>query len=290
MLQPHAQVVQRKGTHTHSALMRVDLHLHSTASDGSLSPSALVWAARAGGLHVIALTDHDTTGGLADASNAGTGMVHVIRGIELSCTHECSEVHMLGYYVDPTEVGMVEHERAAGIRRRERMQGMIDRLAVLGPRVSMDDVQVVAGPGAQTIARPHLARVLVQKGHATSVSDAFEKWIGNSAPAYVSVDLIDPARAIERIHAAGGLAVWAHPDLAQVGPWLDAFVSWGMDGIECYRPRCSSTESLELEAAALARGLLVTGGSDWHGIWNGRLGAFSLGRDEVGAFLERGGI
>ncbi|MGH7503472.1 MAG: PHP domain-containing protein [Longimicrobiales bacterium] len=270
--------------------MRVDLHLHSTASDGSLSPSALAWAARAGGLHVIALTDHDTTGGVADASQAGAGNVHVIQGIELSCTHECTEVHMLGYFVDPGHPALVEYERAASLRRRERMHAMIDRLAALGPRVSMDDVQVAAGPGALAIARPHLARVLVQKGHAATVSEAFDRWIGNTAPAYVSVDLIDPERAIERIHAAGGVAVWAHPDMTQLRDAIGTFASWGLDGIECYRPRCSSAESLEMEAMAQGRGLLVTGGSDWHGIWNGRLGSFSLGREEVGAFLEYGGI
>jgi predicted metal-dependent phosphoesterase TrpH len=270
--------------------MRVDLHLHSTASDGSLSPSALVWAARAGGLHVIALTDHDTTGGLSEACRAGAGSVHVIGGIELSCTYNFAEVHMLGYFVDPTHPTLVEHERLAGLRRRERMHAMIDRLAALGPRVSMDDVQIAAGPDAQTIARPHLARVLVQKGHATSVSDAFERWIGNAAPAYVSVDLIDPAQAIKHIHLAGGIAVWAHPEPSLLRASIDAFVSWGMDGIECYRPRCSPRESLEFETAAQERGLLVTGGSDWHGIWNGRLGLFSLGRDEVGAFLAHGGI
>jgi hypothetical protein len=270
--------------------MRVDLHLHSTASDGSLSPSALVWAARAGGLHVIALTDHDTTAGIQEACRAGTGSVHVIGGIELSCTYRCSEVHVLGYFVDPSNAALAEHERSASVRRRERMHAMIDRLAALGPRVSMDDVQVAAGPDAQTIARPHLARVLVQKGHATSVSDAFERWIGNAAPAYVSVDLIDPERAIERIQAAGGVAIWAHPDINLLRSSIDSFVEWGLDGIECYRPRCSPSESLELEAAAKARGLFTTGGSDWHGIWNGRLGVFSLGRDEVGEFLEHGGI
>lgn len=287
---PAQGAAAQKATQQDIALMRVDLHLHSTASDGSLSPSALVWAARAGGLHVIALTDHDTTSGLQEASRAGTGSVHVIGGIELSCTHNCSEIHMLGYFVDPAHEAMVEHEQTASVRRRERMHAMIDRLAALGPRVSMDDVQVAAGPDAQTIARPHLARVLVQKGHATSVSDAFERWIGNAAPAYVSVDLIDPACAIERIHAAGGLAVWAHPDIGLLRTSLHAFVEWGLDGIECYRPRCSPNESLELESAAGSRGLFVTGGSDWHGIWNGRLGAFSLGREEVGEFLERGGI
>jgi predicted metal-dependent phosphoesterase TrpH len=269
--------------------MRVDLHLHSTASDGGLSPSALVWAARAGGLHVISLTDHDTTAGYAEACAAGMGHVHVVPGIEVSTTHEFRELHMLGYYVDPGHPALRAHETEAVSRRRDRMSAMLDALRDGGVSVAFDDVAAEAG-GAGIVARPHLARVLVQRGHAQSVSEAFERWIGNACPAYRPVNLVTPAEAIERIHAAGGIAVWAHPEMDVLRRDLRRFATWGMDGVECYRPRCPAEESLELERGAKEFGLYVTGGSDWHGSWNGRLGTFSLGRDEIGDVLERGGI
>jgi len=269
--------------------MRIDLHLHSTASDGSLSPSALVWAAGAGGLHVIALTDHDTVAGYAEACAAGLGSVHVVPGIEISTTYERRELHILGYYLDPTHPVLATHEGEAIERRRERMLSMLDALRPEGIRVGFEDVQAAAA-GARIVARPHLARVLVERGHAHSISEAFERWIGDACAAYRPVDLISPAGAVDRIHEAGGIAVWAHPDIDLFRRDIRRFINWGLDGVECYRPRGSAEESLDLERATSQHRLFVTGGSDWHGPWNGRLGAWSLGREEIGPVLERGGI
>jgi predicted metal-dependent phosphoesterase TrpH len=269
--------------------MRIDLHLHSTASDGSLSPSALVWAAKAGGLHVIALTDHDTTAGYAEARAAGSGSVHVVPGIEVSTTWEDRELHILGYYIDAAHPVLACHETEAVERRRERMLSILDALRPAGVRVEYEEV-IAAAAGARIIARPHLARVLVEHGHAQTVAEAFERWIGDACAAYRPVDLITPEGAIARIHEAGGVAVWAHPDIGQFRRDIRRFLTWGIDGIECYRPRCPPVECLELERATTDLRLLVTGGSDWHGTWNGRLGAWSLGREEIGPMLERGGI
>ena len=270
--------------------MRIDLHLHSTASDGSLPPGDLARSARSAGLHVIALTDHDTTAGVRAAAEAGAGHVHVIPALEISTSHDGHELHLLGYYIDESHEQMMAYERSALVHRRDRMIAMIGRLAGLGIRVSIADVDRAAGADAATMARPHLARALVDAGHATHVADAFDRWIGNAGPAYVAVDLITVDNAIDLIHTAGGIAVWAHPDMEMFRREIGRFRTWGLDGVECYRPRCSAAESLELESAAQRLGLIVTGGSDWHGIWNGRLGAFSVGRDEVGPFLDRGGI
>ncbi len=270
--------------------MNIDLHIHSLASDGSLSPRDLVAAARAAGLHVIALADHDTTAGVRDAAAAGEGHVHVIPALEISTTHAGEDVHLLGYYVDLDDPALIAYEESAVHRRRERMQSMIDRLAGLGVRVSLGDVETAAGIEARSIARPHLARALVGAGHAMTVADAFDRWIGNAAPAYVAVDLISLADAIAMVRAAGGVAVWAHPDMDMFRRDIGQFHALGLNGVECYRPRSTPSESLELETAAQRRGMLVTGGSDWHGLWNGRLGSFAVTRDEVGAFLERGGI
>jgi predicted metal-dependent phosphoesterase TrpH len=269
--------------------MRVDLHLHSTASDGSLSPSALVWAARSGGLHVIALTDHDTTAGYAEAAEAGRGSVHVVPGIEVSTTFDCRELHMLGYFVDADHPALRQHESEAMTRRRDRMAAMIDALQADGLKVPFEAVAAAAG-GSRIVARPHLARVLVQQGHATTVADAFDRWIGDACPAYRPVNLVTPEQAIERIHTAGGIAVWAHPEMDLFRSEVRRFTNAGLDGVECYRPRCPAEDSLELERATAELGLYATGGSDWHGVWNGRLGSFSLGHEEVGAVLERGGI
>ena len=270
--------------------MRIDLHLHSTASDGSLSPSALVCAARAGGLHVIALTDHDTSAGVAEACAAGVGSIHVISGIELSTMHEGAEVHVLGYFVDPTHPRLVEYANSAEEARHERMRDMLGRLNSLGVSIPYQEVLDVAGPTARAIGRPHLARALVQRGYAHSHADAFDRFIGDAGPAYLPISLVNVREAIELIHDAGGLAIWAHPRPEVFHRELRRFAAWGLDGAECFRPRADASDSLRLEAACKLNRLLVTGGSDWHGSWHGRLGTWSVSCDEVGAFLERGGI
>jgi len=269
--------------------MRVDLHLHSTASDGSLSPAALVQSAVAGGLDVIALTDHDTVGGLAEAASAAAGCIHVIPGIEISTNQATSEIHILGYFIDPGSAPMRDHETTAVARRRERMVDIIDALRPSGIDVNITEVVEAAG-NARIMARPHLARVLVQRGYANNVTDAFDRWIGNGSVAFRPVNLVSPELAIQIIHAASGMAVWAHPDITRFRADARRFADAGLDGVECFRPRCSADESLELERTAVGLGLLRTGGSDWHGPWSGRLGTFALGREEIGAFLERGGI
>lgn len=270
--------------------MRIDLHLHSTASDGSLSPAALMRAAREGGLHIVALTDHDTTAGVAEAAAAGVGAVHVIPGIEVSSTHEGAEVHVLGYFIDPEHGALQEYATRAAEARRERMRGMLGRLEALGIAVPFDAVLAAAGPEVHAMGRPHLARALVQAGHVTTFADAFERYIGDTAPAFLPTDLVSACRAIEMIHAAGGVAVWAHPRSDAFERDVRRFVAWGLDGVECIRPRCDAAESLRLETVSRELGLLVTGGSDWHGPWHGRLGGFAVSQDDVGAFLERGGI
>ena len=270
--------------------VRIDLHLHSTASDGSLSPSALVCAARTGGLHIVALTDHDTAAGLTEASQAAIDSIHVIPGIEVSTTHASGDVHVLGYFIDPGHPRLVAYMRDAEERRRERMRSMLGRLGDMGVRVPFEEVLAAAGPTARTLGRPHLARALISRGYAQTHAEAFDRFIGDHGPAYAPVDLATPREAIDLIHASGGIAVWAHPRFETFADEIGRFTEWGLDGIECFRPRSDPAESLRLEAYARTHRLLVTGGSDWHGTWHGKLGAFSVGPDEVGAFLERGGI
>ncbi|MGH7472047.1 MAG: PHP domain-containing protein [Longimicrobiales bacterium] len=270
--------------------MRIDLHLHSTASDGSLSPSALMWAARAGGLDIIALSDHDTCDGLEEALRSLPDQLHVIPAIELSTHNDGNEQHILGYFIDHRHESIRRYAEGAVEKRRDRIVRMIDKLATCGIRLSLEDVIANAEPGTRMLGRPHLARALVRRGSVNSVGEAFERFIGDAGPAYLPTQLLTPQEAIRLIHEIGGVAIWAHPRLNAVERYLDSFMAWGIDGVECFRPAATPAEALQLEQVACARSLLVAGGSDWHGTWQGRLGDFYVNHDEVEKLLEVGGI
>jgi 3',5'-nucleoside bisphosphate phosphatase len=270
--------------------VRIDLHIHSTASDGSLAPEAVVAAAHAGNLHVIALADHDTLAGVQPAQAAAVDRVHVVPAVELSTHHAAGELHVLGYYVDPLNATLLSFGTRARTRREERMREMIERLQGLGVHVDYADVLAAAGTRPKSIGRPHLARALLQRGHVTTMSEAFDRYIGDDGPAFVPTRLLTPAEAITLIHAAGGVAVWAHPRQDALELTLGAMVEWGLDGLECFRPRVSPADADRIAALARRHGLFVTGGSDWHGDWHGPLGDFAVERDDVAAFLEIGGI
>lgn len=270
--------------------MRIDLHIHSTASDGSLKPAAVVEAARAGRLDIIAIADHDTVAGVAQAQAAAVGSVHVIPAVELSTWHEGAEYHILGYFVDIRNDVLLGHSRRASGAREHRMRDMIDRLSRIGVSVNYEDVLAAAGTRPESLGRPHLARALVNRGHVSSVGDAFDRYIGDQGPGFVPSALISPFEAIDLIHVAGGRAVWAHPRADLFAPMLPVFQARGLDGVECYRPRLTHGETERIRTTAEGAGLFVTGGSDWHGEWQGQLGDFAIERDDVSRFLEVGGI
>lgn len=271
--------------------MRLDLHVHSSASDGELPPEAVVARAAEGRLDVIALSDHDTTAGVPAAREAARAhRIHVIPAIEVTSTLGREELHFLGYFVDPEEPALVRHQDFARERREERMRGMVELLAEEGIDVEMDAVRAQAGSEETSLARPHLARALVEAGHASSVSRAFDRWIGGDGPAFLPTRLLEPAGAIGLIAAAGGVPVWAHPPMDRLDELLDAFVDAGLRGVEAHRPRNRRGEVRRLARAARSRGLLVTGGSDWHGSWSGELGSFYVTREEVAGLLDEGGL
>lgn len=225
-----------------------------------------------------------------DAQAAAEGIVHVIPALELSTYHDGSEFHILGYFVDTRAPRLVAHGARASVARESRMRDMLGRLHTIGMTVEFADVLAAAGTRPESIGRPHLARALVQRGYVTTVAEAFDRFIGDQGPAFVSTALITPFEAIDIIHEAGGVAVWAHPrpDLLQTA--LPAITAHGLDGLECYRPRLTHAETERIAAIAAGAGLFVTGGSDWHGDWQGRLGDFSIEREDVARFLEIGGI
>lgn len=272
--------------------MRLDLHVHSTASDGSWSPEAVVRGAATGGLDVIALTDHDTIAGYAAAAAVGAEVdVQVLPGIEISSTHEGRDVHVLGYYVDVTSQELLAYTRRAGSRREERMREILVKLAEQGIVVPFEAVEAAAGPERVVIGRPHLARALVSAGHVTSVPDAFDRLIGDHSPAFVPTHILGPTEAVELVLAAGGVPIWAHPPGDMVDALLPVLLGAGLRGLEVYRPRHGRADVLRYEGICRSAGLLMSGGSDWHSPDAGSaLGDFYVSSDEVEPLLAVGGL
>ena len=245
----------------------VDLHMHSTASDGSRSPAEVVRAAKRASLSAIALTDHDTVAGLAEAAAVGIELgVRVVNGVELSAVEGDTETHLLGLHLRDTAV----LERALGALREmrgRRAARIVELLQSHGVQVTLDDVLLQAGSGA--IGRPHVARALVADGWATDVRDAFDRYLGAGRPAYVAKDQLGMREAIAMVHAAGGLAVLAHPGAGGTRERIEALAALGLDGVEVKHPSHSPQDVARMRAAVDQLGLIPSGGSDWHGAADG---------------------
>jgi predicted metal-dependent phosphoesterase TrpH len=245
----------------------VDLHAHTTASDGAATPRELVDAARRAGLAVVAITDHDTVQGVAEARDAAvvSGMT-VWAGVELSAVEESLEVHVLGLSL--AEPARIE-STLVGLRtaRHARAEAMVGALNALGIPMTMDGVMREAGDGS--VGRPHVARALIAGGWVADVREAFDRYLGTARPAFVPKAKLSVERAIAMIHEAGGVAAWAHPGregtLERVRRWEAA----GMDGLEVLHPGHSGEDVARLRSLADHVGLLPTGGSDWHGAREG---------------------
>lgn len=271
-------------------MMRIDLHLHSNVSDGQMAPGDVTRAAHAAGLSVIALTDHDTAAGVAEATEAAAELsLTVVPGIEISTRLGEHELHILGYGIDIEADTIVAHQEASLVRRVRRMERMVDRLREMGISITFDEVAEAAGP-ARSIGRPHLARALLAGGHTRYYGEAFERYISDRGPAFVAESFPTPADAIEVIHAAGGIAVWAHPPLDLFAELLPAFLEWRLDGVECYRPNHAPEDVLILERSTRDLGLIPTGGSDWHGPHRASLGDFFVLPERVPEALSALGI
>ena len=245
----------------------VDLHMHSTASDGSRAPADVVRAASRAKLGVIALTDHDTVAGLPEAQRAGAELgVRVIAGVELSAVEGDTETHLLGLHLRDTSV----LERGLGeLRemRERRAQRIVERLEEIGVHITMDAVLLQAAAGA--VGRPHVARALIAEGWAVDSRDAFDRYLAAGRPAYVPKEQLGMRDAIQMIHAAGGLAVLAHPAVAGTRERLTALRAQGLDGVEVKHPSHSSADTARLGALARELDLVPSGGSDWHGAATG---------------------
>ena len=261
----------------------VDLHMHSTASDGSHSPAAVAAAASEAGLAVIALTDHDTLSGVAEARRAGAGLdVRVVAGVELSVIDGQSEIHVLGLHISRTD----ELERDLAVfraARRTRAERIVERLNALGVPLTMEAVLDVARGGA--IGRPHVARAIVAGAWARDPRDAFDRYLGWGKPAYVPKHKLGLADAIQLIHDTGGLAVLAHPGAEGNRRRLETMATLGLDGVEVLHPSHSTEDIRRLGALVDHLKLVPSGGSDWHG---GTEGPRTIGGMQVPfEFLER---
>jgi 3',5'-nucleoside bisphosphate phosphatase len=251
-------------------MRRIDLHAHTNRSDGSLAPAALVRLAKDVGLAALAVTDHDTTSGLEEARAAGAALgVEVLTGIEITARFPGRAMHVLAYGFDERDPGLLALLDEVLLSRAERNPRIVGRLAELGCGITMDDVHAEAA-GA-VVARPHIARALVRRGHAVDVRSAFAQYLRDGGPAFVAAESVEPVRAIAAVKAAGGAAVVAHPRQLRLqgDPERRALfaelAAAGLDGIEVDHPSHDAEDRARWRALAASLGLLATGGSDFHG-------------------------
>lgn len=249
--------------------MRIDLHAHSTASDGTDSPAELVRNAAAAGLDVVALTDHDTVAGHREAIEALPEGLTLVTGAELSCRLDGIGLHMLAYLFDPQEPELSRERELVRDDRTPRAQAMVGKLQALGVPVTWEQVDRIAGEGS--VGRPHIATALVELGVVRTVSDAFtSQWLADGGRAYARKHELDAFDAIRLVKAAGGVTVFAHPAAVKRGECVPeeaiaALAAAGLDGIEVDHMDHDAATRARLRGLAADVGLLTTGSSDYHG-------------------------
>jgi predicted metal-dependent phosphoesterase TrpH len=270
--------------------MRADLHVHSTASDGTDPPAEVMRRAARAGLDVVALTDHDTVAGLAEA-RAAAGPVTLLPGMELSGRLDGRSLHLLAYLFDPDQPELAAELARIRDDRVLRARAMVDKLAGLGVDISWEQVAAIAGQAV--VGRPHIARAMAASGAIASPREAFTRdWIADGGRAYVDRYALDPARAIGLVRAAGGVAVLAHPragrDTRVSDDQIGGLAAAGLAGLEVFHPDQSEAERARLLALAHDLGLVATGGSDDHGsLTDYRLGCETTAAEAYQDLLSR---
>ncbi|WP_411108281.1 PHP domain-containing protein [Streptomyces sp. c-19] len=272
--------------------MRIDLHTHSTASDGTDSPAELVRNAAAAGLDVVALTDHDTTRGHAEAIEALPEGLTLVTGAELSCRIDGIGLHMLAYLFDPLEPALLAERELVRDDRVPRARTMVGKLQELGVAVTWEQVARIAGDGS--VGRPHIAEALVELGVVPDVSGAFTpEWLADGGRAYAEKHELDPVDAIRLVKAAGGVTVFAHPLAVKRGQVLPEasiarLAEAGLDGIEVDHMDHDEATRARLRGLAKELGLLTTGSSDYHGSRKTcRLGEYTTDPEIYGEITRR---
>lgn len=273
--------------------MRIDLHTHSTASDGTDSPAELVRNAACAGLDVVALTDHDTVGGHAEAVRALPAGLTLVTGAELSCRLGDISLHMLAYLFDPAEPELARERELVRDDRVPRARAMVEKLRELDVPITWEQVLRIAGDGS--VGRPHIATAMVEAGVVATVSDAFtEEWLANDGRAYVGKHELDPFDALRLVKGAGGVAVFAHPLAAKRGlcvpeSAIAELAAAGLDGVEADHADHDPATRTRLHALAADLGILATGSSDYHGSRKAiQLGDFTTDPDVYAEIAARG--
>ena len=287
----HPTGAPRPGLTYNRPVTRIDLHSHSSVSDGTDVPADVVRHAVAAGLDVLALTDHDTVGGIEEAAAHVPPGFTLVPGMELSCAYAGSSVHLVSYLFDPEDPGLDGELRRVRSDRASRAEEMVRKLREQGVDVTWERVLEIAGAGraeyadANTIGRPHLARAIVEAGAARDVQDAFDRWIGSGGPAYASRYAIDPVHAVGLVRAAGGVCSLAHPARAEGSlngavplDLVERMVEAGLGGIEADHPAHNRAQTKYWRGVAADLGVVVTGSSDDHGSLTGH----RLGRNTTG--------
>jgi predicted metal-dependent phosphoesterase TrpH len=248
----------------------IDLHVHTTFSDGTSTPSEVVHLAKSAGLRAIAITDHDTVRGNKEAIDEGEKVgIEVISGVEVSVDMPGGTMHVLGYYVDFDSVPLIEVLKSVEEGRHERNEEILGKLGALGIALDYGEIRVLANEGP--VGRPHIAQALLQRGDVASTREAFDKYLKKGAPAYAERLRFSEAEAIRSIHQAGGLAVLGHPnslnysDDGALSAIVERLAAAGLQGIEAYYPSHSPRMLRTVERLAAEHRLLVTGGTDFHG-------------------------
>jgi predicted metal-dependent phosphoesterase TrpH len=273
----------------------IDLHMHTTASDGRHPPEDLVPRVRAAGIHTFAIADHDTVAAVAKTARlAREAGLAFVPGVEITAVYNSKDVHMLGYFFDPESPGLVDFLERSLRDRLRRARLMSDRLAELGVPIDIDRlIEATGGPNSgKAIARPVIAKALLEAGHVLSIQEAFDKYLAEGQPAYFGRFGASPVEVVGIVHAAGGLASFAHPGALGKDELIPELVAGGLDAIECYHSEHTPEMVAKYLGVAREHGLGVTGGSDFHGEGTRRsefFGRVSLPAEDFERLLDRVG-
>ncbi|MBI1831845.1 MAG: PHP domain-containing protein [Planctomycetes bacterium] len=275
--QPFTQLCQTLARPRHFG--RVDLHLHTTMSDGLYTPAQIVDLARRSGLSAIAITDHDTLAGIAPTRRAAADALEIISGVEITTEFRGKELHLLGYCFDPSDAALgraLDHLRA---ERVGRFRAMVERLRLLG--VPVEEEAIVQLGDEASLGRRHLAELIVRAKKASSVREAFQRYLDDQGRASVPKTRLPVSDAIGLVRSAGGVASWAHPNYDCTMDSLLELKRVGLGAIEAEYPAFRASRTSALRALARQLGLAITGGSDCHGPGNRAVGACSISHDEL---------
>ena len=269
----------------------IDLHLHTTASDGTLRPSALVERAQQAGIRTLSVTDHDTMVGVPAAAEAAAGLgLEFLPGIEITAVLGRRDVHVLGYFLDPGPPGLESFLQAQLKDRLERARKMIGLLRDLGAPLNMDTLLEQSEADGRAVARPLIARALVQARHVSSEQEAFDRWLGDGRPAYVPRQGASPADVVRLISRVGGVSALAHPGLLDRDDLIPSLAKAGLAALEVYHSEHDSSKQAHYTKLATQHDLAASGGSDYHGPDHHRakfLGKVGLPREEFMPLLQR---